>query len=59
MELPKRIEFRENALPKTMFGKLSRKDVVAQELENGDENDVDDNLDMKAKAKEMAAIEPS
>ena len=59
MELPKRIEFRENALPKTMIGKLSRKDVVAQELENGDENDVDDNLDMKAKAKEMAAIEPS
>ncbi len=32
MEIPKRIEFRDKALPKTMIGKLSRKDVVAQEL---------------------------
>ncbi len=58
MEIPKRIEFREEDLPKTMIGKLSRKDVVAQELENGDENDVDDNIDMAEKAKEMAKIEP-
>lgn len=34
MEIPKRIEFRDEDLPKTMIGKLSRKDVVAQELEN-------------------------
>ncbi len=34
MEIPKRIEFREEDLPKTMIGKLSRKDVVAQELES-------------------------
>ncbi len=33
MEIPKRVEFRSEALPKTMIGKLSRKDVVAQELE--------------------------
>ncbi len=33
MEIPKRIEFRDEELPKTMIGKLSRKDVVAQELE--------------------------
>lgn len=33
MEIPKRIEFRDKSLPKTMIGKLSRKDVVAQELE--------------------------
>ncbi len=32
MELPKRIEFREEPLPKTMIGKLSRKDIVAEEL---------------------------
>lgn len=31
MEIPKRIEFREEDLPKTMIGKLSRKDVVEQE----------------------------
>lgn len=31
MEMPKRIEFRENPLPKTMIGKLSRKDVLAEE----------------------------
>ncbi len=59
MEIPKRVEFRDSALPKTMIGKLSRKDVVEQELENGDENDVDDNVDMAAKAREMAKIEPS
>jgi long-chain acyl-CoA synthetase len=34
MEIPKRIEFRDEPLPKTMIGKLSRKDIVAQELEN-------------------------
>ncbi|MFP4313726.1 MAG: long-chain-fatty-acid--CoA ligase [Alphaproteobacteria bacterium] len=33
MEMPKRIEFRAEPLPKTMIGKLSRKDIVAQELE--------------------------
>ncbi len=32
MEIPKRIEFRAEELPKTMIGKLSRKDVIAQEL---------------------------
>ncbi len=31
MEIPKRIEFRVEALPKTMIGKLSRKDVLAEE----------------------------
>ncbi len=34
MEIPKRIEFRNEALPKTMIGKLSRKEVVAQELDS-------------------------
>lgn len=33
MEIPRRYEFRGEALPKTLIGKLSRKDVVAQELE--------------------------
>lgn len=32
MEMPKQIEFRKEPLPKTMIGKLSRKDIVAQEL---------------------------
>lgn len=32
MEMPKLIEFREDPLPKTLIGKLSRKDIVAQEL---------------------------
>ncbi len=32
MEMPKRIEFRKDPLPKTMIGKLSRKDIVAEEL---------------------------
>ena len=58
MEIPKRVEFREDDLPKTMIGKLSRKDVVAQELDNGDADDVDDNIDMEAKAREMNKIEP-
>lgn len=31
MEIPKKYEFRSEALPKTMIGKLSRKDVLAQE----------------------------
>ena len=31
MEIPRRIEVREEPLPKTMIGKLSRKDVIAQE----------------------------
>ena len=33
MEMPKRIEFRAEPLPKTMIGKLSRKDIVAEELD--------------------------
>lgn len=33
MEIPKRIEFRNDPLPKTMIGKLSRKDIVAEELD--------------------------
>lgn len=32
MEIPKRIEFRDEALPKTMIGKLSRKDIIEEEL---------------------------
>lgn len=32
MEIPRQVEFRDTPLPKTMIGKLSRKDVVAQEL---------------------------
>ncbi|MFK7840450.1 MAG: long-chain fatty acid--CoA ligase [Bdellovibrionales bacterium] len=32
IEMPKRIEFREDPLPKTMIGKLSRKDILAEEL---------------------------
>ena len=31
IEIPKRIEFRDQPLPKTMIGKLSRKDIVAEE----------------------------
>jgi len=31
MEIPKRIEFRDQPLPKTMIGKLSRKDILAEE----------------------------
>lgn len=31
MEIPKHIEFREKSLPKTMIGKLSRKDILAEE----------------------------
>lgn len=33
MEMPKLVEFRDEPLPKTMIGKLSRKDIVEQELE--------------------------
>jgi len=33
MQLPRAIELRNEPLPKTMIGKLSRKDIVAQELE--------------------------
>ena len=35
IEMPKRIEFRDEPLPKTMIGKLSRKDIVAEELGEG------------------------
>ncbi len=31
MEIPKRVEFRDEELPKTLIGKLSRKDVLEQE----------------------------
>lgn len=31
MEMPRQIEFRDKPLPKTMIGKLSRKDVLAEE----------------------------
>ncbi len=32
MEIPKRFEFKNEPLPKTMIGKLSRKDIIEQEL---------------------------
>lgn len=32
IELPRKIEFRDEPLPKTMIGKLSRKDIVAEEM---------------------------
>ena len=35
MEMPRRIEFRAEPLPKTLIGKLSRKDIVAEELGEG------------------------
>lgn len=53
MEIPKRIEFREEELPKTMIGKLSRKDVIAQETAPKEK------FDMEAMAAEMNKIEPS
>ncbi len=31
MEIPKLVEFRDKPLPKTMIGKLSRKDIIAEE----------------------------
>ncbi len=31
-EMPRQIEFRDTELPKTMIGKLSRKDIIAQEV---------------------------
>ena len=33
IEMPKRIEFRSTPLPKTLIGKLSRKDIVKEELD--------------------------
>ncbi len=35
MEIPKRIEFRDEALPKTMIGKLSRKAILEEEAAKG------------------------
>lgn len=35
MEIPRQFEFRTEPLPKTMIGKLSRKDVLAQEKKGG------------------------
>lgn len=32
MEMPRQIEFRDKPLPKTMIGKLSRKDIIAEEM---------------------------
>ena len=32
MEMPRQIEFRDTPLPKTMIGKLSRKDIIAEEM---------------------------
>lgn len=32
IEMPRRIEFRDQPLPKTMIGKLSKKDLLAQEI---------------------------
>jgi long-chain acyl-CoA synthetase len=32
MEMPKQVEYRTTALPKTMIGKLSRKDILAEEM---------------------------
>lgn len=32
MEMPRHIEFRDKPLPKTMIGKLSRKDILAEEM---------------------------
>ena len=32
IEIPRQIEFRTEPLPKTMIGKLSRKDIVEEEL---------------------------
>jgi long-chain acyl-CoA synthetase len=32
MEMPRQVEFRDKPLPKTMIGKLSRKDMVAEEM---------------------------
>jgi long-chain acyl-CoA synthetase len=37
MEIPKRIEFRDEELPKTMIGKLSKKDILAEELARKDQ----------------------
>ncbi|HEY8964657.1 MAG TPA: long-chain fatty acid--CoA ligase [Alphaproteobacteria bacterium] len=38
MQLPRAIEVRDEPLPKTMIGKLSRKDMVAQEIAKQKEN---------------------
>lgn len=32
MEMPRQVEFRDTPLPKTMIGKLSRKDILAEEM---------------------------
>lgn len=36
IEMPKKIEFRDEPLPKTMIGKLSRKDIIAEETDKKD-----------------------
>jgi long-chain acyl-CoA synthetase len=35
MELPRQVDIRDKPLPKTMIGKLSRKDIVAEEMKTG------------------------
>lgn len=52
IEMPRRFEFRNEELPKTMIGKLSKKDLLAQEaatqnvVDDGDEQD-DGSIDSK------------
>ena len=38
IELPKLIEFRDKPLPKTLIGKLSRKDLIAEEIAKAKNN---------------------
>lgn len=38
IEMPRRIEIRQSALPKTMIGKLSRKDILAEEKSAGEKD---------------------
>jgi len=38
IELPKLIEFRDKPLPKTLIGKLSRKDLIAEEVAQANNN---------------------
>ncbi|MCB1558324.1 MAG: long-chain fatty acid--CoA ligase [Alphaproteobacteria bacterium] len=38
IEMPRHIEFRDEPLPKTMIGKLSKKDLLAQEMKKADKS---------------------
>ena len=42
MEMPRRIEIRNEPLPKTMIGKLSRKDMVAEEMKKTKDTGTDE-----------------